>query len=469
MKIIAKVCLKVVSILLIVILLLFSFSNYFRPNKLARPSDMTSKVDGFYELEDNSMDVLLFGTSHMFYSFNPSILWKNTGLNSYIFAGECQQIEITLQFMKEAIRTQNPSLIVLDVFGLSNSIESCRTEGSSKVNTEDLKLNRNKIDAIETYDDEVGKNVFDIYKYHNRLFSMQQKDFKNGMLKFDNTNFGYALAYPYNQYDSNYVYVENNQIIEPDEAKLNALNEIIELCKGNQIELLLVKTPYYASEDDAQIYKYMENYAFDKDISYVNFNQMYDEINYHFDYDGSTWHANVIGALKITNYLSDYIVSNYEFTNSNQMYDKEYNELYIKTEYALLNKITDFKDWYDLTREIDATVIMNYKVSDGIWLPKERINILKELGLDFDKLDQNQLIILSVEKESFLSYDYQEYKKKINEHEVIVNSEGELIIDDVVMNSPEADITISVIDNSSGYLIDTFSLVTQGDTYILRK
>ncbi|SJZ58554.1 hypothetical protein SAMN02745191_1058 [Anaerorhabdus furcosa] len=468
MKNIVKICVKVITLLLITFLLLYSFSEFFRPNKLARPSDMTSKVDGFYGLEENTMDVLLFGTSHIFYGINPSILWRNNNINSYVFGGECQPLEITLAYMKESFKTQSPQLIILDVFGVSNSIESCRTDGSTKVNTEDLKLNQNKIDAASTYDMDMLFNIFDVAKYHNRLFEMDKKDFENGYSHFNNTNFGFTLAYPYGQYESYYEYSHDDAFVMPEKSKIDLLDEINNLCKENDSQLLLIKTPYYASDEDALIYNYIENYAKENEIEFINFNKLLSTIDYEFDFDGSTWHANVLGSMKLTSYLSNYINHNYNLDQSSDFYSNDYNNLYIKTEVAALNKITDLKDWIEIAKSLDGTIIVNYQGSDKLWLPDEQIQLLIDLGLDIQQVDKNQIILLDYNKQT-REKSSEDIQFIINNHEIEVNTRGELIVDEKLMNSPETNLTLSIIDNSSGYIIDTISVSTVGDTYIFRK
>ena len=40
-------------------------------------------LDGFYYEKENSLDVLFFGSSHMYTGVNPNVIWKNTGITSY--------------------------------------------------------------------------------------------------------------------------------------------------------------------------------------------------------------------------------------------------------------------------------------------------------------------------------------------------------------------------------------------------
>ena len=141
-------------------------SAVFRPRKTDFPNDTTRKVSGFYALEEYSMDILFMGTSHTYYGFNPSVIYEKTGLNSYVFAGECQPISVTYHYLVEALKTQKPKLIVLDVFALLPSANKCQTDGIIKVNVENLKFSRNKIDALKLIKNEnLWENLLDVSIY----------------------------------------------------------------------------------------------------------------------------------------------------------------------------------------------------------------------------------------------------------------------------------------------------------------
>lgn len=127
---------KLIFLIGCIICMVLYASAVVRPKYEELPNDLTAKIKGFYALEDNTMDVLFMGTSHTYYGFNPSILYKETGLSSYVFAGECQPISVTYHYLVEALKTQSPSLVVLDVFALLPTSYKCQNNGIIKKNLE---------------------------------------------------------------------------------------------------------------------------------------------------------------------------------------------------------------------------------------------------------------------------------------------------------------------------------------------
>ena len=62
------------------------------------------------------VDVLFLGSSHVFETYNTSVLWDEYGIASYVLGGSVQPMWNTYFYMKEALKTQTPELIVLDAY-----------------------------------------------------------------------------------------------------------------------------------------------------------------------------------------------------------------------------------------------------------------------------------------------------------------------------------------------------------------
>lgn len=460
MKTFIKGCFKLCLILILVIGCLFVTSTIMRPNKIVMPEDTTTKVDGFYALDENTLDVLLLGTSHTYFGFNPSILWKETGLSSYVFAGECQPIEITYHYLEEALKTQNPSLVILDLFGVSNTTESCKTEGIYRVNIEDLKLSRTKIKAYQELDNQsLLENIMDVSIYHDRLEDVTLDDFQRVFTRQFNNNFGFTLGFTYEKIVRDRELLEVNQMTKPTEEKWEAFLKIVELCKNKDIPLLLVKTPYYIEAEDAEIYEYVWEYADLNEIDYIDFNKLTKELNYVFDVDGDLWHANARGSKKLTDYLSMYLKENYSIESKTSVYDDAYNALYSKTEYALFNLENDLGQIISYINDMDVTVALSYREDIETVLTLEEMEILNTLGYNFSEhKGKNQLRILSngiVINEKY-STEYEKIEFEINQYKVNMDTDGNILVDGQQINAPYSNLCVTLFDNETGYPVDTF-------------
>ena len=109
-------------------ILIFAALFSFAQNLLARKEtrgwwNTTAKIEGFYNSPENEYDVMFFGSSNAYCSFNPLVIWKETGVKSYVFATQQQPMWATYHYMVDAFKMQNPELVVVDVLMLSKNEE----------------------------------------------------------------------------------------------------------------------------------------------------------------------------------------------------------------------------------------------------------------------------------------------------------------------------------------------------------
>lgn len=464
-----KTMVKILSKLIIIVCLVFGCLLV--TSKLLRPIDKESKdnthnkVEGFYQLQDNSIDVLFMGTSHTYYGFNPAVLWKNTGLNSYIFAGQCQPMEVTYHYLEEALKTQNPRLVILDIFALSEDSNKCQTLGTYRVNVRDMKFSVNKIQAYQSMKNtNLFEEVFDISIYHDRISDLNGKDINDIFNPAKDLNFGYTLAYP-SDIEWNRDIVNTDKKKEIEDSRLEALMKIIKLCEENEIELLLVKTPYYINESDAMMYNTVWQIAKDNKVQFIDYNKIFKDIDFTFDLDGDSWHANAQGATKITNYLSNFIKKNYNIHPAINIYDQDYKNLYAKTAYAVISRINDYFKLGSFVDNYDVTIMIQQNGFDFSAFTKEEKEILMQFGLD---LSIDKQLLYKSNKTTNVVHEA-EMNLEIANHAYELDIEGNLYIDGKWHFKGDSACTLIFIDNATGYVLDFISLEKYDQIYLNRK
>lgn len=465
LKTIAKISSKLIIIVSLVFGCLLVTSKLVRPVDKESKDNTHNKVEGFYQLQDNSIDVLLMGTSHTYYGFNPAVLWKNTGLNSYIFAGQCQPMEITYHYLKEALKTQSPKLVVLDIFSLSEDSNKCQTTGTYRVNIRDMKFSINKVQAYQSMKNtNLFEEVFDVSIYHERISDLNSEDINAIFNPVNDLNFGYTLAYPNDiEWDRDIVNTEEKKEIES--SRLDALMKIIKLCKEEEIELLLVKTPYYISENDATIYNTARQIAKENKVKFIDYNKIFKDIDFTFDLDGDSWHANAQGATKITNYLSNFIEENYNIQSTTDVYDQGYKNLYAKTEYAVITRIDDYFKLEKFVENYDVTIMIQQNTFDFSKFTKEEKEILMQFGLDLSMDKQ----LLYKNKETTNVAQNGEINLEIANHSYRLDIEGNLYVDNKWYFKGDSGCTLIFIDNETGYILDFINIEKYDQIYLNRK
>lgn len=449
-------------------------SAVFRPKKTELPNDTTNKIEGFYALENNSMDVLFLGTSHTYYGFNPSVLYMKTGLSSYVFAGECQPASVTYHYLKEALKTQSPNLIVIDVFSLLPSSKKCQTSGIIKKNVEDFKFSKNKIDALQMIENEnLWENLFDISIYKDRWNEIGKDDLLYPLTSHFNENFGYTEGYPAD--DPIYVRepYNSNETLVPDKEVLTSLFQIFHLAREQDIDVLVVKTPYYKTEEEHKIINYIFEKTNEFGFNTLDFNQIYDELDFVFDKDGDVWHCNVRGAWKITNYLSDYILNHYQLELKPSSYDEQYRLLYNKTIKHMLWTYFDCKEYLDYLATLDVTLLINYNGKEEGWISDENWERLHRIGIPTFDLYSDYAAVISGKETYFEHFSNLMLDNEVLVGENIIKCKSDGTTYKFVYNGEEVEynhvsLNVIVIDNMTKTVMDRLAFDVQNDLSILR-
>lgn len=124
------------SILFLILLLVcISYVDMLLIPKYFYPSDWptTSTYSGFYQMEEETIDVLFLGSSHAVSAFSPQQLYNEYGITSYNLGCEQQNMLTSYYWLKEALHFQKPKAVILDTYllfpqenvGPLNSIEGC--------------------------------------------------------------------------------------------------------------------------------------------------------------------------------------------------------------------------------------------------------------------------------------------------------------------------------------------------------
>ena len=293
-------------------------------------------VNSFYRLEENSLDVLMLGSSHLYYGVQPNILWGEHGITAYAMGSPQQTIATSYLLLKEALKYQKPKVLLLESYyfwydGLYNE-ESRLRQAFDAVRYGDVKT-----EMIETFLPELTfKDKLSYYlpfmKYHSRWSELKAQDF-------------HTKAYLQGCL-LDYGVIENTDPgldIDPvsiPEVNLEYFEKIVDLCEENAIQLVVFATPYGVDEKWERyetrqgITLTLERYLEEREIPFL-FYQKTGEAGINFDEDfRDETHLNAIGAGKITRCLGSYLTSHYDMEDHRgdaeyQLWEEDY-ALYMK-------------------------------------------------------------------------------------------------------------------------------------------
>ena len=140
----------------------------------------TTNAQGFYDLPNNSMDVLCVGSSQIFYNLSPLVMWEKYGFTSYVRGSANQTPLLSYYTIKDMLMTQNPQVIVFEVGRMVNSFNLSEDEWAARRGLDYMKLSPIKLEAVLALNE--GKfpisYIFPLLRYHTRWKELSKTDFE---------------------------------------------------------------------------------------------------------------------------------------------------------------------------------------------------------------------------------------------------------------------------------------------------
>ncbi|MBQ8143380.1 MAG: hypothetical protein IJ042_01125 [Butyricicoccus sp.] len=297
---------------LLVFLILFAGVNHvMRRKSLVGPWNMTTKVAGFYNEPADEFEVMFFGSSHAYASFQPLTLYEETGVKSYVFATQKQPIWATYHYMVEAFKTQKPALAVVEVNMIPDA-EEYLDEGTNHSYLDDLPFSMNKLELIEATapEGERAPYVLTFLKYHARWSELGPKDFTYRASTQQDDLKGYVLL-PDTEAVPVYKDLSEVTVGTIPEKNLGYIEKIRDLCAENGVQLWLVKAPSNPLPDQVAGIWAVEQWAEENGVAFDDFNRSFSEIGLTPEVFYDQAHLDALGAETFTRWFADLLTERY--------------------------------------------------------------------------------------------------------------------------------------------------------------
>lgn len=332
------------------IAIVFLVGTLFLLQELVTPKYVSGIVEGSlieeYYREKGNHDVIFIGDCEVYESFSPITLWEKYGITSYIRGSAQQLIWQSYYLLEETLKYEKPEIVVFNV--LAMQYDEPQKEAYNRLTLDGMKLSWTKLKAIKASmmeDEKLLDYIFPILRYHSRWSELTKEDFKYLFKKKKLFHNGYYMRVDVRPVTS-IPAAKKLPNYEFGERAYYYLDRMVELCKENDIDLVLVKVPSLYPHWYDEWEEQMEDYAEKHDLLYINYLELVEEIG--IDYDTDTYdaglHMNLSGAEKISKHFGQFLKENFDLTDYRgdeklsklwrekvefyyQMRDKQYQEL----------------------------------------------------------------------------------------------------------------------------------------------
>jgi len=289
-------------------LLLFLGASY-GAGALLRPlrTEYGSLWPEYLEEAPDSLDVLFFGSSLVYCDVIPAVLWQESGLRSFVLAGPEQTLPISYYYIREALKTQSPKAVVLEVTGVFYG----QYQNYTKANIDYMPLSGNRLGATfaAAEPEERPGLLFPLLNYHSRWTELTAQELKGHFAAPSAGLSGYTLLTEAQAGSDPWERSDFAAGGENYARNLAYLTKIRDLCAEKGTALLLYIAPS-VSRIPAEASEILSADLAAEGLTLTDWNTFLPEMGID---NAADWydplHFNVYGAEKFSRRLGDYLLN----------------------------------------------------------------------------------------------------------------------------------------------------------------
>lgn len=219
-----------------------------KPTRSLLAKEGGSAWSGYLEQPRDSVDVLFFGNSHVYCGVDPIEIWKAKGITSYVLAGPVQQLGVCRRYIAEALRTQHPKVVAIEMSVLPYD-DTNYSHPFQLVNVGYMPWGVNKLLAglADTKQEDRSGALVDLWAYHGRWAELTAEDFSLASRTPDDGFLKGFLVQPRSRPVTSTVAAlkpkQEPRVTAAIERNLGVLRAIARDCEANDAQLLLFLTP----------------------------------------------------------------------------------------------------------------------------------------------------------------------------------------------------------------------------------
>ncbi len=302
-------CTKCVCFFVILALLISSAYNALKWKDTT--GEYLSSVEQLYSTPEGLIDVVFVGSSHCYFGIQPAVLWEKYGIASFDMSVSSQDKNSAYHDLIELYKTQNPSVIYVDLHALS--YDKQLVVSNVYRNYLSLKTSPNSIALVNKYVEEEDREAFYLRFpiIHTRYRELQKNDF----VEYAPNSFGRGEYITCRAGESwlDLDIVNDPAVGDLSEKNREWLENMIALAEEHNSRIEFIVIPFPVGAEEQAILNAAEEMLAKENYAYTDYNRMTDQLGMDFQKDfADAEHLNVYGAQKLTSLLGEELVKKYD-------------------------------------------------------------------------------------------------------------------------------------------------------------
>lgn len=270
------------------------------------------------ELENepaDTIDVLVIGDSESYTTVSPMEIWDKEGIPSYVGGQTGQKIQESYYMLKKALKTQKPKVVAIETNMIFRPQSAVRGIKETLVQT--------------------MLYYFPVFRLHNSWKAWVTGEDKRSQTFYK----GFVLRDVVEAYTGGSYMKKTAKTERMSRITRFMMDQIVSLCRKNNIQLFLYSAP---SPKNYSFRKHntMEAYARENGLKYLDLNLKIKELDINWSEDSLDKgdHLNILGAVKVSDYLGRYLKKEYHLkSRKSESTYRSWNESLIQYREAAQN------------------------------------------------------------------------------------------------------------------------------------
>lgn len=301
-----KMLLKGILLICIVFTIHLALDSFFNSARI-KDQKRSATISQFLKMPKNSIDVLFLGSSHSYCSLNPQLFKEQLSLEAFNLGSGTQSFANSYYILKEALKSQNPQIVIQDIYSSSYQVALSELNAGVK-NFPEFDLKETELYQSFSCSEKMlyGISYLNLEQTLYFMLSSQNpksetkniRGFEPSSKKLSAKEVEIITAYQQKALELNKTFEQN----------LDYLDKIIKLCAENNIKLIFITSPMIIREaNSSSIQAFFKTFFKERERTYFDFsvNQLI-AFDPEKDFRDES-HVNDNGAAKISLFLTDFL------------------------------------------------------------------------------------------------------------------------------------------------------------------
>lgn len=313
MKILKRIVKLVAAVLIFVVLF-----NSIQTTLIGCVDDRTPKrLNGFYSLEENTLDAVFIGSSATYATFISPYVWHEYGVAVYPFASQAQPIQAAKFIIEEGLKTQPDAAYIVNISSINGTV----TKEWLHILFDNMPLSINKIKAVDYVCGSYGytteekmEYIFPIIKFHDRWSDLNEQDFMELTDEYMSGGCYYSFLKLKKDVGTVGPLDPDPNAVIPENID-TAVEDLLDYVESENIKIQFVVTPQSVTEvEKAGVLRAVIDKVEARGFEVLDMRGDYEKVGIDCATDFyNKGHTNMHGAIKSSTYVTKHLIDKFGF------------------------------------------------------------------------------------------------------------------------------------------------------------